>query len=116
MGGIVVGLRGSDRLKGGAPPLIGSGSSAAAAAEYLFVGLSYFCVFGRDTNNGMTSFSILVEERGFRSLSLQSSEKNQICSFVHMSTDLKSVVFSRQNKKKSADEQTSRQQIYLEEP
>jgi hypothetical protein len=41
---------------------------------------------------------------------LQSAEKNQICSFVDMSTDLKSVMFSPRNKK-STDEQTSRQRI-----
>ncbi len=68
MGGIVVGLRGSDRSKGSAPPIIGSsGSITAGAAEYLFVGLSYFCDFGRATSDRMTSFSILGEERGFRS-------------------------------------------------
>jgi hypothetical protein len=48
--------------------MIGSGGSiTAGAVEYLFVGLSYFCVFGRATSDGMTSFSILGEERGFRS-------------------------------------------------
>jgi hypothetical protein len=44
-----------------------SGLITAGDAEYLFVGLSYFCVFGRATSNGMTSFSILKEGRGFRS-------------------------------------------------
>ncbi len=68
MGGIMVGLRGSNRLKGGAPPMIGSGGLiTAGAVEYLFVGLSYFCVLGRATSNVMTSFSIYGEERGFRS-------------------------------------------------
>ncbi len=69
IGEIVVESRGSDRSKGGAPPMIGSGGSiTAGAAEYLFVGLSNFCVFGRAISNGMTSFSILGEEIGFRSL------------------------------------------------
>ncbi len=43
---------------------------------------------------------------------LRSAENNQICSFVNMLTDLKSVVFSHQNKKLT-DEQTSRQQIWF---
>jgi hypothetical protein len=41
---------------------------------------------------------------------LQSVEKKWICWFVDMSTDFKSVDFSRKNKK-STDRQTSRQQI-----
>jgi hypothetical protein len=113
MGGIMVGLRGSNRLKGSAPPMIGSGSLiTAGAAEYLFVGLSFFRVFGRATSNGMMSFSILGEERGFRSpegrahikklyQAYNLPKKKQICSYVDMSTDLKSVVFSSQNEKNS---------------
>jgi hypothetical protein len=57
------------RWQRGGGKMIGSGGSiTAGAAEYLFVGLSYFCVFGRaSTSDRMTSFSILGEERGFRS-------------------------------------------------